>query len=298
MTVAITATALAKRYGRRWALRDCTVEVPAGSIAGLVGPNGAGKTTLLHLAAGLLRPSGGAINVLGERAGSSGVISRVGFVGQDKPLYGAFRVRDILQFGAQLNPNWNNDLAQSWVDRLGLEARQRVGQLSRGQRTQLALALALGKQPDLLLLDEPVADLDPLARRDFLGMLMEQVAESQVTVLMSSHVMTDLERVCDHLVLLSAGQVQLTGQIDQLLAEHTLLSGPADQAGAFANESNVVQERTTGRQTTLLLRNHDLAHNPAWAGRPVGLEELVLAYMSASTARPASSSATTTEDQT
>ena len=200
MSAALEASALGKRYGRRWALSDCTLRIPAGRVAGLVGPNGAGKTTMLHLAVGLLRPTAGTIAVLGEQvAGSPAQLGRVGFLAQETPLYPSLSVGDHLSLGAHLNPGWDGGLARARIQQLGLDVNQRAGQLSGGQRAQLALTLAVAKRPAVLLLDEPVASLDPLARREFLGSLMEITAEHEVSVVLSSHVVADLERVCDYM---------------------------------------------------------------------------------------------------
>ncbi len=205
MTTVLEAAGLGKQYGRRWALQDCSFKVPEGKVVGLVGPNGAGKTTLLHLAVGLLAPTAGTISVLGERAGDDPTqLGRVGFVAQDTPLYGGLSVAKHLRMGAFLNPSWDDELAQSRIEQLGLDPRQRAGSLSGGQRAQLALTLATAKRPELLLLDEPVASLDPLARREFLQGLMEVVAKHEVSVVLSSHLVADLERVCDYLVVLVA----------------------------------------------------------------------------------------------
>ena len=218
---------LGKRYGRRWALSGCTLEVPAGHVVGLVGPNGAGKSTLLELAVGLIEPTAGSIAVLGEEvAATSAQLARVGFVAQEMPLYPALSVAEHLRLGAALNPGWDAALAQARTARLGLDPGQRAGTLSGGQRAQLALTLAIAKRPELLVLDEPVASLDPLARREFLRGLMEFTAEHTVTVVLSSHLVAELERVCDYLILLADGRVQLCGEVDELLATHRRLSGP------------------------------------------------------------------------
>ncbi len=280
---AIETDRLERRYGRRWALRDCSLAVPAGRVVGLVGPNGAGKTTLLHMAVGLLAPTAGSIRVLGglpprERPGQ---LRRVGFVAQDKPLYRGFRVADMLRFGAKLNPGWDQDQAVQRLSRLGIPLSQRAGQLSGGQQAQLALALALGKRPELLVLDEPVANLDPLARREFLQLLMGEAAQGGLSVVLSSHLVADLERICDYLILLAAGQVQLVGDADDLLAEHRMFAGPRDQAGLLGRTHTVVHASYTGRQATLLVRLRSPAPDLAsWTVRPVSLEELVLGYMS------------------
>jgi ABC-2 type transport system ATP-binding protein len=226
MTDVLEATGLGKRYGRRWALRDCTLAIPAGRVVGLVGPNGAGKTTLLHLSVGLLAPTSGAIAVLGGRPGDGpGQLGRVGFVAQDTPTYASLTVEDHLRLGAWLNPRWDRALAERRVDRLGLDRRQRTGKLSGGQRAQLALTLAVAKRPELLVLDEPVASLDPLARRDFLRGLADVVDEQEVSVVLSSHLVADLEAVCDHLVVLVGSRVQVAGDLGVLLATHRRAHG-------------------------------------------------------------------------
>src|SRR5580698_7947459 len=217
MSGVIEARGLGKRYRRTWALRDCTLTIPEGCVVGLVGPNGAGKTTLLQLATGLLTPSRGTISVLGEPpAASPAQLARVGYVAQDTPVYARMRVADHLRLGSWLNHAWDNELAQRRIRQLGLDPRQKAGSLSGGQRAQLALTLAVAKQPELLLLDEPVASLDPLARREFLQGLMEIVAQHEVSVVLSSHLIADLERVCDYLVLLVASHVQLAGEVTEL----------------------------------------------------------------------------------
>jgi ABC-2 type transport system ATP-binding protein len=247
---------------------------------GLVGANGAGKTTLLHLAVGLQLPSEGRIRVLGHRPGDdSAQLARVGFLGQDAPTYGYLTVAEHLRVGRALNPRWDEDFARRRVARLGLNPSLRAGRLSGGQRCQLALTLAMGKHPDLLLLDEPVSSLDPLARREFLQDLMELVAEHGPTVVLSSHLLSDIERICDHLIVLASGHVRVDGAVDELLATHKLLTGPARDANKLPRDQQVVQTRTTGRQTTALVRTSGPILDPRWVVSDVGLEELVLAYM-------------------
>ncbi|MDM7854567.1 ABC transporter ATP-binding protein [Cellulomonas alba] len=280
MTTAIRTDALTKRYGRRTALDACTLDIPAGRVVGLVGPNGAGKSTLLQLLAGLLEPTSGTATVLGGRPSSGPEqLARVGFVAQDTPTYSGLTIRDHLRLGAHLNARWDAGLAEARVARLGLDPDQKAGRLSGGQRAQLALTLAMGKRPELLLLDEPVASLDPLARREFLGGLMEFVAEQGATVVLSSHLVTDLERVCDHLVLLAASHVQVSGEVDELLATHQRVTGrrrPHDEAPAG---TSVVRSGHTDRQSTFVVRSSVPVLDPEWAVEPLDLEELVLAYM-------------------
>ena len=280
MTAAIDARGLGKRYRRRWALADCTLEVPSGHVVGLVGPNGAGKTTLLHLAVGLLTPTSGTIEVLGERPASSPVqLGRVGFVAQDTATYAGLNVADHLQFGAHLNPNWDAEFAETRISRLGLDPKQKAGKLSGGQRAQLALTLAVAERLELLLLDEPVASLDPLARREFLQTLMEVVAEHGVSVVLSSHLVADHARVCDYLVLLVASNVRVAGEVDELLATHHRLIGPRRDVATLPANQQVIQASDTDKQSTLLIRTNAPILDPAWTVEQVSLEDLVLAYM-------------------
>jgi len=280
MNAAVQTTALAKRYGRKWALRNCTLSIPAGKVVGLVGPNGAGKSTLLQLAVGLLEPTSGAIRVLGGRpAEGPAQLQRVGFVAQDSPTYANLSVEKHLRMGAYLNSNWDQDLARSRVEDLGLGPRQKAGSLSGGQRAQLALALAIAKRPELLLLDEPVASLDPLARREFLQTLMEVVAVHGVSVILSSHLVADLERVCDYLIILVASQVQLAGEVGDLLASHHRISGPRRDPKRMPLQQEVIEESHTDKQSTFLIRTDEPILDPAWTVMGVTLEDLVLAYM-------------------
>lgn len=271
---------LGRRYGHTWALRECTLQLPAEKVIGLVGPNGAGKSTLLHLLVGLLRPTRGSVTVLGGRPGSPAIRPRVGFVAQDKPLYRGFTVAETLKMGGWLNPGFDQPSAQRRLARLDIAISQRVSELSGGQRAQVALALALGKRPDLLILDEPVSSLDPLARREFLCTVMEDVAETGCGVLFSSHLLADLERTCDHLVLLSAARVQLCGEVEDLKATHLMLSGPRAQVDAIAAVHTLVQADYAERQASLLVRARGPIHDPSFTVRAATLEEIVLAYMS------------------
>ena len=248
MTDALATHGLSKKYGHRVALADCTLSIPAGRIAGLVGPNGAGKTTLLHLAVGLLAPTSGTIDVLGGRPASGPAqLAKVGFVAQDAPVHAGFTVADHLRFGAHMNPGWDGALARDRIDQLGLDLHQKAGKLSGGERAQLALTLALAKQPELLILDEPIASLDPLARSEFLRSLADFTASRRVSVVMSSHLVSDLERICDYLIVLVASRVQVAGPVTDLLASHHL--GLEDLVLDYM--SRVSQSRTaTPRQPT------------------------------------------------
>jgi ABC-2 type transport system ATP-binding protein len=280
VTAALEAAGLGMRYGRRWALRDCSFDVPTGRIAGLVGPNGAGKTTLLHLAVGLLAPTVGSITVAGSRPAADGVqLGRVGFLAQDAPVYASLSVDDHLRLGGHLNPGWDAELAADRIDQIGLDRGQRAGKLSGGQRAQLALTLALAKRPDVLILDEPVASLDPLARREFLASLTSYIADHPVTVILSSHLLTDLERICDYLVLLTAAHVQLAEDVDGLLATHRRLVGPRRDTASLPSDQHVVSASHTDRQSTLVVRTAGPIHDPAWHVEELSLEDIVLAYM-------------------
>jgi ABC-2 type transport system ATP-binding protein len=278
---ALELDGLGKRYGSRWALRDCTLEIPTGAVTALVGPNGAGKTTLLQMAVGLRRPSAGSVRVLGrdpEREARE-LLPRVGFVAQDHPLHRGFTVAETLRLGRELNPTWDDALARQRLERLGLSLDQRIGKLSGGQQAQVALTLALAKRPELLLLDEPVASLDPLARREFLTALMEAVSDGGLTVVLSSHLLADLERVCDHLVILSQARTQLAAPIDDVVAGHRLLTAPRSDPAAVARVHHVIRESHTERQTTLLVRANGHVYDACWEIHPVDLEEIVLAYL-------------------
>jgi ABC-2 type transport system ATP-binding protein len=281
MSFVMEAIGLGKQYGRRWALRGCTLAVPEGRVVGLVGPNGAGKTTLLHLAVGLLAPTSGSIRVLGANPADGPVqLGRVGFVAQDTPVYARLSVAQHLRMGAWLNPRWDRKLAESRVEQLGLDPRQRAGTLSGGQRAQLALTLAIAKRPECLILDEPAASLDPVARREFLRSLMEIVAAQRVSVVLSSHLVADLERVCDYLVVLNASRVQVAGEVSELLSSHYRLCGPRRDARSLPASQDVIEESHTDKQSTFLVRTSDSVLDPAWTVRPVTLDDLVIAYMS------------------
>lgn len=281
MNSVLEATGLSKRYGRTWALRDCSLALPSGRVAALVGPNGAGKTTFLHLALGLLRPTTGGMRVFGHQPYGqlAEVLPRVGFVAQDCPLYRGFTVRETLTLGRKLNLRWDDALAQGYIERLGIPFNRPVGKLSGGQRAQVALVLALAKRPDLLLLDEPLASLDPLARRSFLSLLMEEVSETGLTVLFSSHIIGELERVCDFLVILSASHVQLMGDIQEIVQSHKRLVGPRQDEAAVASIHTLIEASHTERQTTLLVRANGPLFSSSWQVQNVSLEDVVLAYL-------------------
>jgi ABC-2 type transport system ATP-binding protein len=280
LTAVIETEALGKRYRRLWALADCTLSIPAGHVVGLVGPNGAGKSTLLNVAAGLLAPTVGTIEVLGgpppERPAQ---LARVGFLAQDAPVYAGLSVAEHLMLGAHLNPGWDAKLARSRIEALELDPGQKAGKLSGGQRAQLALTLAIAKRPEMLILDEPVASLDPLARREFLQDLMQAIAENDLSVVLSSHLIADLERVCDYLIVLVGSRVRAAGPVEDLLATHHLLTGPRRDEAALPAGQQVIWASHTDRQTTLLVRSSEQILDPAWTVSELSLEDLVLGYM-------------------
>ena len=276
----VEASGLGRRYGGTWALRECSLAIPAGHVAALVGPNGAGKTTLLNLTVGLVAPSAGSVTVLGGlSAGSLAALDGIAFVAQDTPLYKNLSAADMLHLTSNLNRRFDERYAKSRLHDLGIPLQRKAGKLSGGQQSQLALTLALARRPRLLVLDEPVAMLDPIARHDFMATVL-MAADEGVSVLLSSHVLTELERVADYLVLLSHGRVQVAGKVDDLLAGHRLVTGPAAQADQLAELLIVVHARRGEAQTHLLVRATAEDPVPAgWEGHPVGLEELALAYL-------------------
>lgn len=278
---AIKTQGLGKRYKKRWALTDCVLDIPEGHVVGLVGPNGAGKTTLLNLAAGMLAPTAGSIEVCGGKPGSGPAqLAKVGYVAQNTPTYAGMTVEEHLRIGAHLNPSWDDALARERIAGLDLDPAQQAGKLSGGQRAQLALTLGLAKRPKLLILDEPVASLDPLARREFLQDLMAAVAEHGVSVVLSSHLVEDLERVCDYLVVLIDARVRVAGEVDDLLATHHRLTGPRRDTADLPSDQHVITESHTDRQTSLVVQTDGLVLDPAWSVGQLSLTDLVLAYMS------------------
>ena len=280
MTSVLRAQALGKKYGKRWALSDCSIDIPAGHVVGLVGPNGAGKTTLLKLASGQLEPTAGDISVLGGRPGGTPAqLARVGFVAQDTPVYAGLTIAEHLRLGARLNARWDADMARERIARLGLAPSRRAGRLSGGERAQLALTLGLAKRPELLILDEPVASLDPLARREFMQGLMEATVEHEFSVVLSSHLISDLERICDYVIVLVDSRVQVTGEVDGLLATHHRLTGPRHTLDRLPSDQHVVSAGETDRQSTVVVRSDAPILDPAWTVSRLSLEDLVLAYM-------------------
>ena len=280
MSTAIETVDAGRRYGDLWALRECTLSLPAGSITAVVGPNGAGKTTLLNLLVGLLPASEGQLHVDGAQPSSGPeFLARVGFLAQDCPLYKEFTVADLLRFGRSMNPGWDDRLARDRLTAAEVPLKRRAGHLSGGQRAQVALALAVAKRPQVLLLDEPLAALDPLARREFLKTLIDSAAGTGITVMLSSHLVGELARVCDHLVVIRDGRVRLAGELDQLLAEHHWAAGSPDQTARMPAGVEVISRSRHERHTTLLVRSQQPLLNPSLTVKPVDLEDLVLAYL-------------------
>jgi ABC-2 type transport system ATP-binding protein len=285
----LRAQGLGKRYKRKWALTGCTLEIEPGHVTGLVGPNGAGKSTLLNIASGMLQPTTGTIEVCGGVPGSGPAqLARVGYVAQNAPVYRGLTVEEHLRLGARLNPAWDDDLAHERAERIGLDPTQHAGKLSGGQRAQLALTIGIAKRPELLLFDEPVAALDPLARREFLADLMEAVAAHGLSVVMSSHLVTDLERVCDQLIVLVDSEVRIAGDVEELLATHHRLTGPRRDVDALPSDQRVISARHTDRQTTVVVRTEAPILDPTWTVSQLSREDVVLEYMSNPvTTRPA-----------
>jgi len=278
---ALETIGLGKRYGRRWGLRDCSVRLPAGRIAALVGPNGAGKSTLLRMAAGITRPSAGEVRVFGHspQRQTVDVLRKIGYLDQERPLYRAFRVGQMLRFGERLNPNWDAMAAHGYLSELGIPGNAKVGKLSVGQQAQVAMAMCLAKQPALLLLDEPLAALDPVAREGLMHLLLGSVADGHTTVLLSSHAIADLATVCDYIIILSASRVLIADDLDYVLASHRLLVG-SSQGASHAPAGVVVVARTSSeRQIELLVRVEQPVTDPTWRVIEPTLEEIVLAYL-------------------
>jgi ABC-2 type transport system ATP-binding protein len=296
----IETTGLGKRYGKSWALLDCSVAVPEGRLAALVGPNGAGKSTLMNMAVGLTVPSDGTVTVLdGTPTGSPRALDGIAFMAQDAPVYKNLSVADMLHLTYNLNRSFDAGYARGRLTDLGIPLKRKAGKLSGGQQSQVALTLALARHPRLLILDEPLSALDPLARQDFMATVMTAMTDDGVSVLLSSHALAELERVADYLIVLGGGQLRLAGETDDLLAEHQVLTGPAADADRLARQLTPVQDKRAGAQAHLLVRNGGPGGQPVppgWEAHPVGLEELVLAYLRpAGGAKPAAARAPLSE---
>jgi len=290
---ALRTERLGRRYGKTWGLRDCTLEVPVGAVAALVGPNGAGKTTLLEMIIGLLEPTEGQVSVFGRasRADTAETLARVGYVAQDHPLYRDFTVADMFHLGRAMNPGWDRELAEARADALDIPLTRKIRRLSGGQQAQVSLTMALAKRAPLLVLDEPLSSLDPVARLDFMRDVMATAADADLTFLISSHVVAELERYCDWLIVLAHGQVQLAGPADDLLAAHRLLTVPRATPDAEL-PGTVIHRTDSDRHSTVLVRADPvqpaaLGH-AGWQADPVSFEQLVMAYLQ----RPAGAATT------
>jgi ABC-2 type transport system ATP-binding protein len=280
-TPVLETVGLAKRFGRKWGLRDCTLLIPPGKVAALVGPNGAGKSTLLRMAAGLWRPTTGTIKVLGEVPGheNAALLQRVGYLDQERPLYRGFRVDEMFRFGEGTNPTWDMDAAHSYVDQLGISLRDRVDKLSGGQRAQVALTMSLAKQPELLILDEPAAALDPVAREDLLRLLMRQVAERGTTVVLSTHALGDVGSICDYLVILSHSKVVLADDLEFVVESHRFVSTPSSNTSALPDGVTVIDTRISSRDVTHLVRMTLPTIDETWQITEPTLDEIIMAYL-------------------
>ena len=277
MSTALRCAGLGHRYGRKvWGLRDCDLDVPAGRVAALVGPNGSGKTTLMSMAAGLLPASAGRVEAAGGTPAQR--LDRIGFVAQDAPLWPRLRVADVLAIGLCMNRGFDAAMASQRIGRLGIRPRARISTLSGGERAQVALTLVLAKKPELFLLDEPTANLDPLARREFLGSMFEACSETGATVLYSSHAVAELERICDYLIVLRSGHLRLAGDIDELRQQHRVICGPDGWPGGGGWQ--VISQRSMAGRTTALVRC-DGAHlaGPGLQDALPTFDELVLGYL-------------------
>ncbi len=280
-TPVIETKALAKRFGRTWGLRECTLSIPTGKVAALVGPNGAGKSTLLRMAAGLSRPTSGMIKVLGgvPSAGDDSLLRRVGYLDQERPLYKGFRVDEMFRFGAGTNPTWDMTTAHAYVDQLGISLHDRVDKLSGGQQAQVALTMCLAKQPELLILDEPAAELDPVAREDLLRLLMREVAERGTSVVLSTHALGDVGSICDYLVIMSHSTIVLADDLEFVVESHRFLSATSSNAPALPEGVTVIDTRTSSRDVTHLARMSLPLVDETWQITEPTLDEIIMAYL-------------------
>ncbi len=278
---ALETAGLGKRYGRKWALEDCSFRVPTGRIAALVGPNGAGKSTLLRMAAGITKPTAGDVRVFGRspQKQTVAVLRQIGYLDQERPLYRSFRVAEMLRFGEKLNPDWYDAAARSYLDALEIPTTSKVGKLSVGQQAQVALTMCLAKRPALLLLDEPVAALDPVAREGLMHILLRSVVDDNTTVVLSSHAVADLATICDYVIILSASRVYVADDLDYVLASHRLLMASSEQAPALPPGVVVVSTGSSERQTNVLVRVEQPVTDPSWRVVEPTLEEIVIAYL-------------------
>ncbi|UQW99676.1 ABC transporter ATP-binding protein [Streptomyces sp. RerS4] len=278
---AVEARGLGKRYRRGWALRDCSFRIPVGRVAALVGPNGAGKSTLLSLMTRLVDPSAGELRLFGAPIDAPSTMARWAYLGQDKPLFKNFTVAETLRLGQELNPGWDRAAAERIVRGGQIPFEARIRELSGGQHTRVALALAFGKRPELLLLDEPMADLDPVARDELGALLLSEAAEQGTTILMASHILSEIEDMCDYMLVLADGRVRMAGEADELVSLHTVVAGVTSPEGALPaglDTHTLIEARTSGRHFTALVRREGPLDS-AWELSEPSLEEVLLAYL-------------------
>lgn len=279
-TPVIEATNLTKRFGRTWGLRNCSLSIPPGRVAALVGPNGAGKSTLLRMAAGLWRPTSGTIKVLGDNPGSSSsLLTRVGYLDQERPLYKRFRVEEMFRFGDGANPNWNMANALSYVDQLGIDLRARVSDLSGGQQAQVALTMCIAKQPELLILDEPAASLDPVAREELLRLLMREVADRGTSVVLSTHALGDVASICDYVIIITHSNVVLHDDLDYVVESHRFLSASSTDSSTLPEGTTVVETQMDSRKVTHLVQVTLPFEDEKWRVTEPTLDEIIMAYL-------------------
>jgi ABC-2 type transport system ATP-binding protein len=240
-TLPMETHAVSKRYGRRfrqgrWALHDVDLQIPEGSVTALVGPNGAGKTTLIRICMAFERPTSGRVELAGVDPWKdrTAALRRVGYVPQSPAVYRGLSVEDHVAMAASLHSGFDAAYARRRLEQLGIPLDQRADTLSGGQAAQLGLAVALGTRASILLLDEPLANLDPLARREFIHVLLDAIRSDGSTALLSSHIVTDVEEACDRLVILGSGNVLLDCPLDEARNGHRLIQGDAVPRGATA----------------------------------------------------------------
>jgi ABC-2 type transport system ATP-binding protein len=291
-TAPLRVERISKRFGKswrpgRWALRDVDLTLPKGSVTALVGPNGAGKTTLIRIAMAFERPNAGHVQVEGVDPWRhrTEALRRVGYVPQTPAVYRGLSVEDHLAMAKSLRHDFDTDLARRRLEQLGIPLDQRADTLSGGQAAQLGLAIALGTRAGLLLLDEPLANLDPLARREFIHVLLEAIRADGSTALLSSHIVTDVEEACDRVVILGAGNVLLDCPLEEARQGHRLTEGDASPAGAA--EVGSFAGRGGKRQTLWRLGADGSEGGSSGAGgspdssERASLEDVVLGYLAA-----------------
>ncbi len=264
----LEARGLTKRYGRTWALRDLDLTIAGAGVTGLVGPNAAGKSTLMRMWMGFERPTEGIalVNGLDARRNRRQVLRNVAYVPQAAALYDALTVDEHLILAGRLRPGFDRGLAQRRLDQLRIPTRSPARRLSGGQQAQVVLSIAIGTRARVLLLDEPLAHLDPLARGEFLAIVIEAADEGR-TVLLSSHNVSDVERACSSIVVLGIGRVLLDSAIEAALKSHAVVS-----RGAIAPDTVGPLDGRGDGQLTLI-------RSAPTGSRPATLEEIVLGYL-------------------